>query len=749
VAEKTVETPFGSYTDYSQPHAAYNEFLNKLMVYKASEVRNPIFTFRRNVPHKIWTPIENYFPHIINWNEMSLDPRDKTKFEKFVEYAQEVADANGVDLDLAKVMLSHQIAEARTRRYGHLEQDRQFVFPNYKKNYFQVWEQYITKGAHRMQTIKEFGQMNDLLEAKLTEFLSSDAAISDMDPVERAVVKLRNFAGYRDFEKGGKGPQYPFRNDEGGPIEISPHDIDFGAMSPSDWLALVDAEILTVTDDGNYKANAESGGLLFLENPTFLNGVLAKGAERMKIASDIIIGQLGWSQGDVFDAIFSDAVRRVRNWTGFIYLGRAWASNIVQPVNAAILTGPRAMMRSFIQLMTNPKHREYAKEVGAVAIDVMHDYGGEAMFGNRVLRQMLGATAHYQVGKLGLKSFSPFKKHLEDDGIRTTAWTPFFAVERANRSWSALAARSYAAQQMRTMLRHPKRAKTARTRLTAQPGAYELDAKLDAALSVPNLTPKDISTVQSLTEKEVREQVPHLFPVYDFFAEYSKEMADYTQHRVESMDRSKLLRDDPMMLMLMQLQSFNIAQTKYIKDTFKREWEIMHEFLKERQPINALKHKNVARALGSLYLIPRMLTWSGIFGIQGVILGALSRARAPGEDELNFMTAVYKAGMFTMIGEQMRQIYLWNRGAEEVILGPSLGIGADLLSDAFMAIKKGEPGRAFRTPARLARPPFAGPSVHQLMKWAGEGDKMPPKPLNRGGGRRRLQRRQLQRREMR
>ena len=35
-------------------------------------------------------------------------------------YAQEVADANGVDLDLAKVMLSHQIAEAKTRRYGHL-----------------------------------------------------------------------------------------------------------------------------------------------------------------------------------------------------------------------------------------------------------------------------------------------------------------------------------------------------------------------------------------------------------------------------------------------------------------------------------------------------------------------------------------------------------------------------------------------------------------------------------------------------
>ena len=115
-----------------------------------------------------------------------------------------------------------------------------------------------------------------------------------------------------------------------------------------------------------------------------------------------------------------------------------------------------------------------------------------------------------------------------------------------------------------------------------------------------------------------------------------------------------------------------------------------------------------------------------------------------------YNAAVYKAGMFTMIGEQMRQIYIWNCGGEEVSLGPSMGIGADVLGDVFMALKKGEAGRAFRIPARLARPPLAGPSVQQLINWADGGDAMPPKPISTGRGRRAMpQRPTLQRIQLR
>lgn len=160
-AEKTVETPYGKLIQYSQIHPAYNEFIGKLLVYKAGEVHDPIFVFRGRIPHKVWSPIENYFPHVVDWNEVSPDPRDKTKYEKFVAYAHEVADANGVALDLAKRILMEYVAEVKTPQYEHLEQDRQFIFPNYNHNYFQVWEQYLTRAVHRLQAIKEFGQMND------------------------------------------------------------------------------------------------------------------------------------------------------------------------------------------------------------------------------------------------------------------------------------------------------------------------------------------------------------------------------------------------------------------------------------------------------------------------------------------------------------------------------------------------------------------------------------------------------------
>ena len=735
--EKVITTPYGSYTQYSTVHSAYNDFAGKLLVYKASEVRNPIFTYRGRLPYKIWTPLKNYYPHVIKWNDMSPNPADKDKYEKFVEYAQEVADANQVDVNFARDMLTKQIAEAKTRKYGHLEQDRQFIFPNYNRNYFQVLEQYMARAMHRVQTIKEFGQANDLLEAKLMEFLTDDDVMNEISDVERAVLRLRWYAGYRDFEKGGKGPQSSFRNDAGQPIGLNQHEGDFSSMRPDDWRLLVDGDILSVSDDGTYIPT--EAGLMFLENPTFLQGVLAKGTERMNIASDIVTGQLGWRKADIFDETFSDMVRSMRSWVGFIYLGRAWAANIAQPVNAAIVTDPKSVIKGYIEFLGNSKHKEYAKEIGAVAIDVMHDYGGEASFGNRLLRQMLGATPHYQVGKLTPKSLSPFKKHLEDDGTRTLAWSPFFAVEKINRSVSALMGRAYAASQMKTMLRKPNRVKTARERILAQPGAYDLESKLDEALQIPNLTTKDIEIVQSLTEQEVRDQVPHLFPVYEFLAEYAKETADYTQHRVESMDRGKLWRDNPVVLLMQQLQSFNIAQTKYIKDTFKREWRIMHEFLKESQPIESLKNKNVARALGSLYLIPRILTWAGIYGYPAAMLGQIVRFRIPDEETLKFTTAVYKAGMMTAVGEYMRNIWHWSRGVEEAMLGPGLGIVADVIGDAVDASKQDDVGsalqRGFRTPLRLMRPPTAGPSAEQIIEWATGEDPTPVSPVNLRGGR--------------
>ena len=73
-------------------------------------------------------------------------------------------------------------------------------------------------------------------------------------------------------------------------------------------------------------------------------------------------------------------------------------------------------------------------------------------------------------------------------------------------------------------------------------------------------------------------------------------------------------------------------------------------------------------------------------------------------------TGLYKAGMFTQLGEYMLQIQRWNRGAEEILLGPTLGTVADIAGD----IGQGKP---LRTVSRLVRPPLGGPSVKQIIEW--------------------------------
>lgn len=730
ITEKIISTPQGKVEQIVEADPAYDAFKNKLLVYKSGQVRNPIFIYRGRVPHKVWQPIDNYYPHTVDWNDMSPDPNDSVKYANFVKFAEDMAaiQSNNMDVDMAKAFLTQRIIESKTRKYGHLEQDRQYNYPVYNRNFFQVWEQYITRAGHRMQTIREFGQANDLLYATLNEFIAEDTLTESLNDSENAVLKLRFFAGYRDFVPDAGSPSVPFRDDTGNPIEIMPYADDFIGMSPQDWQTLVDAGILEVTDAGNYRAT--TGGIAMLENPAFLHGALAEGLKNLSIASDVVKNQLGWRQGDMFDEYFSDMVRGMRTWTGILYLGRAWASNIAQPVNTGIVMGPKALLKSMLQHL-DPKHRAYAKETGAVAIDVMHDYAGSATLGNRVIRQMLGAIPKYQVGRATTpRALLPTRGAIEDMGVRTTAWTPFYAVEGFNRRTAALAARAFAVSQIRKMLRKPKGAKTAREMLLSLPGAYTLKPKLEAALSVPNLTPKSVEQVASMLENEVREHAPHLFPVYDFLAEFAKETADWTQHRVEAMDRGRPWTRHSIFIMMQQLQSFNFAQTKFVKDAIIREWEIAHQFLKERASI---ENKTIARVMGTLWFLPRVVLWSGMFGFGAEILGRIVRFQVPDEDSISLLTWLYKAGMYTQIGEYITQFTRFNRGAEEAFLGPTLGTAADFIAD---------PGK---TAARLARPPLAGPSVKQIMDWVESDDVVIRRSTKRGGRRTPAQRRTIRR----
>ena len=751
-AEEAVQpTPFGSFKTYSGVHDAYADFTQKLLVYKAGEARDPIFLFKGKVPHKVWTPVENYFPHIVDWN--AIDPeRNRSGFEA---YAQEVADANQIPLVEALDILSTRIEEAKTKKYGNLEQTRQYVFPNYRKDFFNVLDYYIIRAGHRLQTIKEFGQRNDLLEAKLLEFLSDDETLSTMSPTELAVAKLRYAAGYSDFEKGGK-PQagLPFRNESGTRLEFTPDtfnrpvgELNITPMSPADWQALIEAEFIEVLDNGNMQFTPK--GIPFLENPILLKGVFAKGIERIDIAEDIIIGQLGWRKGDRFDEVGKNVARNVRNFFGLTYLGRAFIPNLSQTVNVGLTTGWRNMIRGSFDIITSDKARGEAQDVGAFAIDVMHEFGGVGSFLSRALHQQLGATPRYQVGKFGPKSFSPFAKHWEDPSIKTVPWSPFFQVERLNRGISARAGKHHAIAKIKKMIRNPERSNAARERLLSIPHAHTLKPKLNAALSVPNLSVKDMNTIRNLTEKEVREQMPHLYPVYDFLAEYAKEMADFTQHRVESLDRFKWMRDNPVLMTAALFRSFSFAQTKMLKDRLKMEWKVMHTWMNEDMGI---QNKAVTKALAvgktGFVLIPHILLATGMWGTATNLLGRISRFQEPDEEDLSFFAGVVQAGGATTFGEILYQLTHWAQGAEEAFLGPAFGTMADLTTDVVQGVRQQNLKRGLRTPLRLIRPPGYGPSAYQFLESFGEST-MPPAPTTTRRNRRTPQRRNLQRRDLR
>ena len=194
----------------------------------------------------------------------------------------------------ARDFLRQRLVEATTRSYGNLEQDRVYHFPTYRRNYLEVWGQYFEQANQRLETIRQFGQKNDLLDIQLFQFLSEDNIGTDYSPAERAVMKLRYARGYRDFMKKAlwdAGSEIPFRDDATGRARtIDPFNTehgDFDKMSPADWAALVDEGLLTANPDGSYTPT-DAGAEAF-EKPELIAGALRKGRDQMRIAQDVVM----------------------------------------------------------------------------------------------------------------------------------------------------------------------------------------------------------------------------------------------------------------------------------------------------------------------------------------------------------------------------------------------------------------------------------------------------------------------------
>ena len=701
----------------AESHSFYDEFKNKLLVYDAGQVRDPIFINRQDTPHRLWEPIANYFPHMIDWRMISVEPKDGWRYERFLDFAKQMSEIpeNGLTYEQAIDYIKRRALEAKTRSYGNMEQDRIHHYPVYQRQYFQVWGQYLSRSAHRLETIRQFGQKNDLLNAQLMQFLSEEHLTEDYQPSERAVLKLRFGKGHMDFLHEESESGSPFRDkNTGKPLSIDPLDPEHGNfdhMSPRDWQALVEDGLVIAHDDGTYTPTA--AGVTVLEVPAFINGALKKGIEQMTVAQDAVTNQLGWRQGDMLDERFNSAINRFRTFTGLLFLGRAWASNLAQTVNPAVAFGIHRVLKSYYDL-ANPKTKKHewrwAKEIGAFAIDVMHDYSGSATWERRSLRQMLGAVPEYQIANrrdAPFRAFSPGHESIEDPGVRTSGWTPFYTIERFNRASSAIAAKYYAVGKLKRMIEDPKSAAVGRAQLTEIPQAPGLPASLDAVMNIKSLTAADIDSVSGKLRDEVREDMPHLYPVYEFLSMFGKEGADWMQHRVEAMDRGRLWSTNPIVLLLAHLQSFNIAQTKMLKDLIVRDWRIAHTVLnhKSDRPLDGVRR--YAKALGGLSILPKMLLYGGAYGFASNLLGDIIRFQTPNEKDQEWMVWLIKAGMFSMIGDMIWQLHHYPRASYEITLGPGLGTVADVTADAFA-------GNA-NTLMGIARPPTAGPSVKQIV----------------------------------
>ena len=219
-------------------------------------------------------------------------------------------------------------------------------------------------------------------------------------------------------------------------------------------------------------------------------------------------------------------------------------------------------------------------------------------------------------------------------------------------------------------------------------------------------------------------------------------MADFTQHRVESLDRNKWMRDSPILMTMNLFKSFSYAQTKLLKDRIGMEWGIAHDVIN-----NKTLAKGAASAKIGMVLIPHIILATGIAGIGANILGSISRRRTPDEDDLNFISGIVQAGGATTFGEIIHQLVEWNQGAEEILLGPGFGSIADVGADVVQGVKQKSLKRGIRTPLRLMRPPTYGPSAWQFLESITEETSSPKRiTTRRSSGSRRSQRRLPRRR---
>ena len=248
----------------------YNDFIGKTLIYEA-EPREPIWSYREENPFQLFAGRPHDMPQLVNWAAMDpyspgKEKHKPAKYEAFIEYLDRFYEANknshspgwtyngeAWSMPLARKILERNYEAFHDMRFMALEGDSELMYPASAFESQSVLDQYVMRAASRVSEVVNYGQQGDLLKHELDRL--RDPERLELSAPAKAVLKLRQARGQDDFVRNAavfteEGNVFvPFTEDASG----KKHAIGqaYSKMTPADWQALVDENIITIAGDAS------------------------------------------------------------------------------------------------------------------------------------------------------------------------------------------------------------------------------------------------------------------------------------------------------------------------------------------------------------------------------------------------------------------------------------------------------------------------------------------------------------------
>ena len=247
----------------------YSEFKGKTLIYNA-DPRDPIFSKQEETPVQLFAGRPHDLPQMVNWAGMDpaqdAEHKRKERFDEYVDRFYEInKDIHSNDpgwryqghewtREVAENILRKKYKAFRENEFDPLEGDSELTFPSTAYESLVVLELYAERATQRASEIFNYGQNLDILADTLDE-LKNPEHMDFLDREEKAILKLRAAFGHNDFKRMGgsfdlESPfLVPYTVADGTPQTTDPR---FDHMTPDDWEALIDLEIVTRVNDAYY-----------------------------------------------------------------------------------------------------------------------------------------------------------------------------------------------------------------------------------------------------------------------------------------------------------------------------------------------------------------------------------------------------------------------------------------------------------------------------------------------------------------